>query len=191
MSAPHIATFGSVLMGTLGGLATSALMFYTISGRKAFGGVTPMDANDAWQQKTFDLEVDGKWRREAAGPVHLNPIRHGISGRDYALQCLKPAEDEDEDDEQVVLYMSQCSRSLPCLAIDRWRTACVCHEAAHILALRSLVASAHNLASTFGFDTHCSVLLWQFLRSCVPRGSGRQQTLSWGACATSAKLPVT
>jgi hypothetical protein len=41
-------------------------------------------------------------KREAAGPVHLDPIRNKISGRDFALNALKPAEgddDEDDDDE--------------------------------------------------------------------------------------------
>jgi hypothetical protein len=40
----------------------------------------------------------GLQKREAAGPVHLDPIKHHISGREYALNCLKP-KDEDEEDE--------------------------------------------------------------------------------------------
>jgi hypothetical protein len=42
----------------------------------------------------------GVQKRQAAGPVHMDPIRNHISGRDFALQALKPAEgDEDDDDD--------------------------------------------------------------------------------------------
>jgi hypothetical protein len=39
-------------------------------------------------------------KRQAGGPVHLNPIRNKISGTEYARNCLKPAESEDDDDDE-------------------------------------------------------------------------------------------
>lgn len=36
-------------------------------------------------------------KREAAGPVHMNPIRLKISGTEYARNCLKPVESEDDE----------------------------------------------------------------------------------------------
>jgi hypothetical protein len=59
MSAP----FGSVFAGTIGGMVAAAGAFYFITIRQAFGGANPVDQNDAWQVKTEDLQLDGKWVR--------------------------------------------------------------------------------------------------------------------------------
>lgn len=92
------ASFGSVITGIAGGLAASTALFYTITVSQIFGGTTPIDQNTQWQTKTEDLQLDGKWEREAGPPVHMNPIRNKISGTAYALNLLKSVEDDAEDD---------------------------------------------------------------------------------------------
>jgi hypothetical protein len=49
--------------------------------------------------KDTDSEIRNLQKREAAGTVHLNPIVNHISGRDYAIQCMQPAQKDDEDDD--------------------------------------------------------------------------------------------
>ena len=61
MSAP----FGTVLLGTVGGMAAAGGAFYFITIRQAFGGTTPPDQNNAWEVKTEDLQLDGKWVRSS------------------------------------------------------------------------------------------------------------------------------
>lgn len=138
------ANSGTVLLGTLGGIAGATAMFYGLTLAQPFGAYTPPDQNEAWQVKSEDRMIEGKWvrcslahctagadrrdcasalaslrslilyaeeaaeqaaktvfasqTREAAGPVHLNPIAFKISGAEFARQCLKPADAEEDDD---------------------------------------------------------------------------------------------
>jgi hypothetical protein len=64
-----------------------------------------------WQRSVRAFIVSGRGRemttaptillalqaRVAAGPVHLNPISFKVSGAEYARQCLKPADAEDDE----------------------------------------------------------------------------------------------
>lgn len=58
MAASNPAT---VFFGVLGGLAGAAAMFYSVASGAIFPRYTPPDQNDAWQTKSEDLMVEGKW----------------------------------------------------------------------------------------------------------------------------------
>jgi energy-converting hydrogenase Eha subunit G len=58
-----MANFGTVLSGTVGGMAAAGAAFYLISIKRAFGGTKPVDQNERWQVKTEDMMVEGKWVR--------------------------------------------------------------------------------------------------------------------------------
>ena len=58
-----MANFGSVFMGTIAGMVGAGAMFYGITLRQAFGGTTPVDQDEAWQVKSEDLMMEGKWVR--------------------------------------------------------------------------------------------------------------------------------
>jgi hypothetical protein len=58
-----MSNFGAVFSGTLAGIVGAYAAFYTVTKLKLFGGTTPIDQNDAWQVKSEDLMIDGKWVR--------------------------------------------------------------------------------------------------------------------------------
>lgn len=89
---------GTVLAGIFGGIVGATGLFYGLTVAQPFGAYTPPDQNEAWQVKTEDLMVEGKWAREAGGAVHLNPIMFKVSGAEFARQCLKSADAENDDE---------------------------------------------------------------------------------------------
>lgn len=74
-------TSRGVFAGTLAGLVGASAMFYVVTVMKVFGGETPIDQNDAWQLKSRDLMVDGKWvwlwivLSKARAPCHRGLFR--------------------------------------------------------------------------------------------------------------------
>lgn len=54
---------GTVLLGTLGGIAGATAMFYGLTVAQPFGAYTPPDQNEAWQVKSEDRMIEGKWVR--------------------------------------------------------------------------------------------------------------------------------
>jgi len=63
-----------VFSGVAGGIALSAVAYYFISLRQAFGGVTPIDQNSRWQALTEERK-NGRWVRPwlPAAPAPVAP----------------------------------------------------------------------------------------------------------------------